>query len=105
MMSQEEQDMILGRLVRERRESEKRVEALKAKIAAFSPALESFSFALRSVSGKVIHGNEKWISPAEAVKIVDNPLPVEDAAESVRELARESERLADLEARLATLNG
>lgn len=100
-MSTEEQDLILGRLVRESKECSRKVQALQVKLSAFSKAL---SDAVLTINGTWNPQPNPVVKIPDAVLVVAQTLNPSPIIDTLRELETETVRLAQLNTQLDGMN-
>lgn len=98
-MSTEEQDRILGQLIRERREAAQEIAAIDAKLQALTQSIISFACGTRDFM------RERNAKPAptiaDLIRMGSAVAPTEEVVSLLRELGAALERKRDLDARLS----
>jgi chromosome segregation ATPase len=99
-MSQEEQDQILGRLVREKRECEKGIAAVEAKLTSLAQRLSAVVDDLREVTNP----SRTLVTAGAALSSAEQmPMP-SLIADTLRDLQSQKDKLQQVEAQLQRLN-
>lgn len=100
-MGIDEQDMILGRLTRQAKESRRSIAALEAKLAAFSESLTSTAFKL----------NSTWNPKPRPVASIDDGITAigalpdcQDIVNTLKELRHQRDREKGISSQLEVLN-
>jgi ubiquinone biosynthesis protein UbiJ len=105
-MTQEEQDMLLGRLIRERKTTEQYLQQLKNKAAAFGKILQDLGLSLKQAPetitfvGRTFDGRfQRGLQPIRTQDIPSS----EEIVKLVEEIRAKEIELTDIKDRLARL--